>query len=181
MLDIRVPPTEFDNLWRAIVHEWPAYLGYATSFVTIGGIWMAHHGVFRRLSYANNRVMRLNLLLLMAVSFLPYPTRLVADAIRDEGAERAAVIFYGLALLAISAIFSALWATVASDRRLLRPEVTEEEVRAVLVASSPNLGLIVGVTVLAVLAPRVAAFGYLVIALVALARTRGDEPEVEPA
>src|SRR5215831_21046183 len=110
VLDIRVPASEFDNLWRGIVHQWPAYLGYATSFLTIGGIWLAHHGVFRRLLYANNRVMRINLLLLMAVSFLPYPTRLVADAIHDESAERAAVTFYGASLLAVSLLFSALWA-----------------------------------------------------------------------
>jgi uncharacterized membrane protein len=107
VLDIRVPVSELDNLWRGIVHEWPAYLGYATSFLTIGGIWLAHHGIFRRLLYANDLVMRINLLLLMAVSFLPYPTRLVADTIRNEDAERAAVIFYGLSLLAISALFGA--------------------------------------------------------------------------
>jgi uncharacterized membrane protein len=75
VLDLGVPVTEFDNLWRGIVHEWPAYLGYATSFFTIGGIWLAHHGVFRRLLYADNRVMRINLLLLMAVSSLPDQAR----------------------------------------------------------------------------------------------------------
>jgi uncharacterized membrane protein len=110
VLDIRVPAREFDNLWRGIAHQWPAYLGFATSFLTIGGIWLAHHGVFRRLLYANNSVMRINLLLLMAVSFLPYPTRLIADAIHSDSAERAAVVFYGLNLLAISTLFGALWA-----------------------------------------------------------------------
>jgi hypothetical protein len=71
-----------------------AYLAYATSFLTIGGIWLAHHGVFRRLRYGQH-VMRINLLLLAAVSFLPFPTRLVSEAIRDQSAERAAAIFYG--------------------------------------------------------------------------------------
>jgi uncharacterized membrane protein len=176
VLDIRVPVTEFDNLWRGIVHEWPAYLGYATSFLTIGGIWLAHHGVFRRLLYANNRVMRINLLLLMAVSFLPYPTRLVAETIRNQDAERAAVIFYGLSLLAISVLFGALWGTIASDRQLLRPEVTDEEVNAILIRATPGTGLYVGVTALAIVAPRVAAFGYLVIAVIAVLSARGDEP-----
>ena len=81
VLEIGIPASEFDDLWSAIFHEWPAYLGYATSFLTIGGLWLAHHGIFRRLRYANNAVMRINLLLLMAVSFLPYPTKLVAEAI----------------------------------------------------------------------------------------------------
>jgi len=68
VLDIGIPASEFDDLWSAIFHEWPAYLGYATSFLTIGGIWLAHHGIFRRLRYANDPVMRINLLLLMARS-----------------------------------------------------------------------------------------------------------------
>jgi uncharacterized membrane protein len=181
VLDIGIPPSEFDHLPSAILHEWPAYLGYATSFVTIGGIWLAHHGVFRRLRFANNRVMRINLLLLMAVSFLPFPTKLVADAIRDESAERAAVIFYGLCLLVISVLFAALWGTVARNRDLLRPDVTEEEVNAILLRASPNIGFYVGVTALAIVAPRVAAIGYLVIAVVGVLRVRGDEPATEPS
>jgi uncharacterized membrane protein len=175
VLDLRVPASEFDNLWRGIVHQWPAYLGYATSFLTIGGLWLAHHGVFRRLRYANNRVMRINLLLLMAVAFLPYPTRLVAEAIRSNSAERAAVIFYGLNLLAISSLFGALWATVARDRTLLKPEVSEAEVRAILVAATPSIGFYVGATVLAIVTPKVAAIGYLVIAIAFVLRARGDE------
>jgi uncharacterized membrane protein len=181
VLDIGVPASEFDDLWSAIFHEWPAYLGYATSFLTIGGIWLAHHGVFRRLRHANNRVMRINLLLLMAVSFLPYPTRLVAEAIRDESAERAAAIFYGACLLAIALLFSALWAAVARDRQLLKPDVTDDEVKALLLATSPNIGFYAGVIALAIVAPVVAAFGYLLIAVVGVMRVRGDEAAAEPA
>ena len=181
VLDIGVPPDEFDDLWRGIIDQWPAYLGYATSFLTIGGIWLAHHAVFRRLRYADHRVMRINLILLMAVSFLPYPTRLVAEAIESNSAERAAAIFYGLTLLAISVLFSVLWGAAARDRRLLRPEVTEEEVRAILAAATPRIGFYAAAIAVAVAAPRIAAFGYLVIAIVAILRARGDEATPEPA
>ena len=71
VLDIRVPPSAFDDLWSGIAHEWPSYLGYATSFITIGGLWLAHHAIVRRLQFASARVMQINLLLLMAVSFCP--------------------------------------------------------------------------------------------------------------
>jgi uncharacterized membrane protein len=175
VLDIRVPASEFDDLWSGIAHEWPAYLGYATSFITIGGIWLAHHGLFTRLQYVNRRVMQINLVLLMAVSFLPFPTRLVAEAIRDADAERAAVLFYGASLLAISVLLGALWATAASDRSLLRPEVGEEEVAAIIRATSPNVGFYLGVIALAIVLPVVAAVGYLVIAIVVVLRARGDE------
>jgi TMEM175 potassium channel family protein len=58
VLEISVPEESFGELWRGILHEWPAYLAYVTSFLTIGAIWLGHHGIFRRLAYVNDRVMR---------------------------------------------------------------------------------------------------------------------------
>jgi TMEM175 potassium channel family protein len=181
VLEIHVPASSFDDLWAGIANQWPAYLAYATSFLTIGGIWLAHHAIFRRLQYANDRIMRLNLLLLMAVAFLPYPTRLLAEAIHDKDAERAAVIFYGAILLVISLLLAAIWASVARDRDLLKPEVSEQEVNAILLATTPNIGFYVGVIVLAFVAPRAAAFGYLVTAIIAVLRARSDETEAATA
>jgi uncharacterized membrane protein len=111
VLDLHVPESDLNDLWHGIVHQWPNYLAYATSFITIGGIWLAHHAIFRRLRYVNTQVMRLNLLLLMTVSFPPFPTGLAAQAIRDTNAERVAVIFYGTSLLLVSVVLAALWRT----------------------------------------------------------------------
>ncbi len=72
VLDLSIPATEFHDLWAAIAGEWPAYLAYVTSFLTIGGIWLTHHGIFARVEYVDRLLMTLNLLLLMAVSFLPF-------------------------------------------------------------------------------------------------------------
>jgi uncharacterized membrane protein len=174
ILEVSVPESDFDNLWRGIVDQWPSYLAYATSFITIGAIWMLHHGIFRRLEYANGWVMRINLALLMAVSFLPFPTKLLAEAIHETDAERAAVIFYGATLLVISVLLSALWRVIVRDRDLLKPEVSEQEINAITLTMTPSLGFYVGVIVLAIFAPKVAAFGYLVIAIVAVLRAYGD-------
>jgi uncharacterized membrane protein len=180
VLDIRVPAAELDEPWRAIAGQWPAYLGYATSFLTVGGLWMAHHGMFRRLRFANGRLMQLNLLLLMAVSFLPFPTRLMAEAIQDAEAERAAVIFYGATLLVISGLLSAIWGVVARDRALLREGVTDEEVDAILLAATPSIGLYAIAVALAIVAPQVAAFGYLAGAVLAILRARGERAPADP-
>jgi uncharacterized membrane protein len=182
VLDIGVSQSELHDLWHGIAHQWPAYLGYATSFITIGGIWLAHHGVFRRLRYANNAVMRINLALLMAVAFLPFPTRLMAEALREpESSERAAVIFYGASLLVISLLFAALWRAAASDRQLLQPEVSDAEVRAIGRATTPSIGFYAVAMVLALVAPKIAAFGYLVVAIVAVARARSDTTSEQAA
>jgi uncharacterized membrane protein len=181
ILEVSVPESDFDNLWRGIAHQWPSYLAYATSFITIGAIWLVHHGIFRRLQYANSWVIRINLGLLMAVSFLPFPTKLLAEAIHDRDAERAAVIFYGATLLVISLLLSALCAVIRREHDLLRPDVSEQEINAILVATTPSLGFYVGVIALAIFAPRVAAFGFLVISIVVVLRAHGDQgtpPEI---
>ena len=111
-----------------------------TSFLTVGGIWLAHHGIFRRLQHSNSLVIQLNLLLLMAVSFLPFPTKLLAEAFHDPDAERAAVVFYGVTLLVISLLISVLWGSVARDRQLLKPEMSEEEIKAIAIATTRSIG-----------------------------------------
>ena len=174
ILEISVPESAFEDLWSGIAHEWPSYLAYVTSFLTIGGIWAAHHGIFRRLAYANQRLMLLNLLLLMAVSFLPFPTKLMAEAIHNEDAARTAVIFYGGTLLVISLLLSALWGSVTLDRHVLKPEVSDNEVKAIALVTAPSIGFYTAMIALAFFAPRVAIFGYLVISIIALLRMRGD-------
>jgi TMEM175 potassium channel family protein len=133
------------------------------------------------LEYANSWVMRINLGLLMAVAFLPFPTKLLAESIHDRDAEQAAVIFYGATLLVISLLHSALWGVIRRERDLLKPDVSKREINALVVATTPSLGFYVGVIVLAIFAPRVAAFGYLVIGIVAVFRAHGDQgtpPEI---
>ena len=176
VLEINVPESDFGNLWSGIAQQWPSYLAYVTSFLTIGGIWGAHHGIFRRLQYANKRLMVVNLLLLMVVAFLPFPTKLMAETIHDEHAARAAVIFYGAALLVISLLIGALWGSAVLDRSVLRPEVDDDEIKAITRATTPHIGFYAAVIVLAIFVPRVAIVGYLVIAIVALLRAQGDRP-----
>jgi len=64
-----------------LADEWPAYLAYLVSFSTIGAVWFAHTVITEYLGRANSTLIRLNLLLLMVVSFLPFPTRLLGDYI----------------------------------------------------------------------------------------------------
>jgi uncharacterized membrane protein len=63
VLDIRVPESGSDDLWRGIAAQWPSYLAYVTSFLTVGALWLAHHGIFARLRCVDSTVMRVNLLL----------------------------------------------------------------------------------------------------------------------
>ncbi len=139
VLEISVPESAFDDLWKGIADQWPSYLAYVTSFLTIGGLWIVHHGVLRRMRYADVSMLRLNLLLLMVVSFLPFPTKLVAEAISRTSAERPAVLFYGATLAAISAIFRAIVRHVADRGALVHEGIRAEVVEAAAERTRPNL------------------------------------------
>jgi uncharacterized membrane protein len=99
VLDIVVHPpgTPLEQVFNA----WPAYLAYTVSFLTIGAAWIGHTALTDRLERTDSLSLRLNLLLLLVVAFLPFPTRLVADGLGHVDNERVAVTVYGSTLLVI--------------------------------------------------------------------------------
>jgi len=106
-LALRPPGTPLEQLLRA----WPGYLAYIVSFLTIGGTWLLHTALTDQLETADSLFLRLNLLLLLVVVFLPFPTGLVADHLsHDVSGERVFVTLFGLTLLAIRLMGSALTA-----------------------------------------------------------------------
>jgi len=99
VLDIALHPP--GSPLKQVLEAWPYYLAYLVSFLTIGGAWLAHTALTDRLARADPILLRLNLLLLLAVGFLPFPTRLVAQALHAVSGERVFVTMYGLTLLTI--------------------------------------------------------------------------------
>ncbi len=181
VLEISVPEEAFTNLWQGIADQWPSYLAYVTSFLTIGVVWFVHHAIFRRMAYADATVARANLLLLMVVSFLPFPTGLAADAIRDPDAERPAVLFYGATLFVAFALITALGRYVAGRPELLHGAV-QEEIEALTARTAPNLALYALALVVTLVAPQVAAFGFLASAVLGVLRIKGEAaPGERPA
>lgn len=111
---------------QQVVHAWPSFVAYIISFLTIGAAWLAHTGLTERLAQTDRVFLRLNLLLLLAVVFLPFPTRLIADALYHPSSQRVFVTIYGLTLLAIRLLGSALDA-YARHEHLYTPHRDSEE------------------------------------------------------
>ena len=109
-----------------VLREWPSYVAYLVSFLTVGAAWLGHVALTDRLKRVDSIFLRLNLLLLMVVTLLPFPTRLVGDALRDTDAERVFVTIYGLTLLTIRLLVFALDA-YASRERLYSGEGDEQD------------------------------------------------------
>lgn len=87
VLDITVPAGSEDDLLAAVVNQWPSYLAYVVSFATIGVAWLEHNAITDYMDYADAMVVRVNLSLLLLVSFLPFPTRLIAKYFGERDAE----------------------------------------------------------------------------------------------
>jgi len=93
---------------QQLLDGWPSYAAYVISFLTIGAAWLGHTAMTDQLDRADRILLRINLLLLMMVVFLPYPTRLIADALKEPSGERVFITLYGLTLLVIRALLFAL-------------------------------------------------------------------------
>jgi TMEM175 potassium channel family protein len=87
VLELGVSSDAGGHLLHSITHQWPSYLAYVTSFLTIGVIWIQHSAIVGSLRTADVGLYRLNLLLLLFVSFLPFPTKLLAEFIGEKGPE----------------------------------------------------------------------------------------------
>src|SRR5262245_3600990 len=164
VLEISVPVGSEEDLLRAVLDQWPSYLAYFVSFASVGAIWLAHTAVTEYLDHADRWLMRLNLLLLLFVSFLPFPTKLLAESVNEEDAGRVATTIYGLTLLVTALVLSAVW-RYALSAHLVRPDTTDEDVKLLTKKLSPGLGGYAVMIVLGIFQPVVAVVGYLAIAV----------------
>jgi uncharacterized membrane protein len=164
VLDIAVPTASGDRLLHAVLDEWPSYLGYVVSFFTIGAVWIAHVAVNECLERVDSTLIRLNLLLLFFAAFLPFPTRLIDEYVREPNAERVAVTSYGLVLLAMNIALSVLWRYAVAGHQI-RGDTDPERVRALTDKLTPGLAFYVVTLAVGLLFPIAAVILYLLIAV----------------
>jgi len=154
-----------EPLGHALLHSWPSYAAYATSFATIGIIWVNHHTVIDQLARVDRRFLFINLFFLMVVAFIPFPTQLVAEHIRDGGANaRDAALAYGITCTFMAISFGSLWAYAIRDRRLLRHDADPRTVAGITRSFRPGVPLYLGCTLIAFASPAVSVAGYAALA-----------------
>ena len=83
ILDVKVPQGARGHLGESLRDQWPQYVAYLMSFFIVGIIWLNHHATVQLLAHTDHGVQVLNLLLLLPVSVLPWPTALLAENVRD--------------------------------------------------------------------------------------------------
>jgi uncharacterized membrane protein len=125
VLGISVPREGTHHLAHDVGHQWPEYVAYVISFLTIGIIWINHHAMISRLREADHTILILNLLLLMTIGLLPFATDLVAT---HRGQPLAAAIYSGCFML-MAIAFSVLNRRVLIVRADLLVETLPLELR----------------------------------------------------
>jgi uncharacterized membrane protein len=127
VIDIKLPSHELvaaNGLAKSLATIWPSYLAFVTSFVTILVIWVHHHWIFVLIRRSDHLLLYLNGLLLLFVSFVPFPTALLAEYLSHPEAKVAANLYTGT-FLAISLAFAAIWRH--AKMTLLSPMATNEK------------------------------------------------------
>ncbi len=153
ILDIALPATTSgDGLSKALLDLWPRYLAYALSFVVIARFWVIHHQAFRLIARDDTALLWLNLLLLMFVAFLPFPTAVLGE----HGGSPAAATLYAAAVCLASTASAAIWWYASGRGKLLRPDVEPAQVRATRARSLSGPVFFAATVPIAVFAPYVA-------------------------
>jgi uncharacterized membrane protein len=122
VLDLKVPDLDMDQVTDAelrgrLLRQWPAYLGFLSSFGTILIIWVNHHNLFNLIRRTDRAFLFINGFLLLLVTFIPFPTALLSRFILSDAAPTAAFVYaFTYFLLAIA--FNLLW-YAARDRKLM--------------------------------------------------------------
>ncbi len=154
------------GLFDEILQRWPAYVAYIVSFTVIGLIWVAHHSMFERISSVDRPLLFLNLALLLGIGFIPWPTSVLADYIRDGGINASvATALYSLTMTLIGIVFMGMWLHLVRHPEHTTEAVTEAQLRRSLrlAAVSP---IVYGITIgLAFVSPYLCLVVYAMLAV----------------
>lgn len=123
VLEIRLPTSEGPatnaELLARLLSIWPHYLGYVLSFLVIGTFWMGHHRKYGLIQRYDGNLLLLNLLMLMWIAFIPFPTALIS-----EYGNRTATIFYALTIAATGVMSATNWWYAAYHNRLVNDQLS---------------------------------------------------------
>lgn len=118
-------PAHSTQLVHDLLHAWPSYVAYLVSFVTIGLLWIEHHGMMSAVRGINRRFLERTLVFLLFISIIPWPTALAANyADQAVPAARATAVLYAATMLMMGLSFTWGWRYLAAH-----PELVAEPAR----------------------------------------------------
>jgi uncharacterized membrane protein len=160
VFDLQVPQPKAGETFSVatlgleLLKQWPFYLAFITSFATILIMWISHHSIFKMVYRSNTPFLFANGFLLLTVTAVPFPTSLVAEYLNKPAAAMACAVYAGIFIVVNLAYNVLLW-TVRHHRYLLRPEVSDAQLKMTTRNALLGLPLYLIATVVAFLNPYV--------------------------
>lgn len=135
VLGIKVPkPIDLiradGSLGLALLTMWPHYLAFVTSFATILAKWVNHHRMFTFIQRSDHTLLYWNGLVLLLVTFLPFPTGLLAEYLLHPEAKVAGAVFSGT-YVAIALAFKSMWNYATKQNRLLARNIDQHDIEQI--------------------------------------------------
>jgi uncharacterized membrane protein len=128
ILGIKVPDLDSfasrQELYQALLRLWPSYFAFILSFAAVLIMWINHHGFFKYLRKINSPFLFANGFLLLAVTFINFPTAVLARYFGTQAFNIASAFYCG-SMVIISIAFNLLWFSSAYKRKLVKDEITD--------------------------------------------------------
>ncbi|PWT73927.1 MAG: DUF1211 domain-containing protein [Bacteroidetes bacterium] len=128
ILEIKIPDSEtlaHQSLFHYLSGLWPKYFAYVFSFIVIGIWWANHHYVFKLYKKTNHVFNVLNVLFLMTIAFLPFPTAIFGEYITEDKHRQAAVSFYAVGIFLPAIVWVTMWLYASFGKRLLDQRLSD--------------------------------------------------------
>ncbi|HEU0163911.1 MAG TPA: TMEM175 family protein [Thermomicrobiales bacterium] len=132
IIEVKVPEVESGALWHALRDQWSSYAGFVVSFLVIGVIWVNHHTMFDTIVKADEKLLFLNLILLMVVAFIPFPTALLAHYLEAGHDAHVAAYVYSATMLAMGLAYTAVWAYAMRTKGIVTDRLDSRARRVLL-------------------------------------------------
>ncbi len=134
VLNIKLPPDNLlddPHMWPALLAQLPSLLAFVTSFATIGIMWINHHRLFKHIKGTDTGLLLFNLLLLLLIVFIPYPTALLAQQYATHPDQHIAAVVYSGTYVITAICFNLLWRYASYHNRLLGKDADSRAVAAI--------------------------------------------------
>ncbi|MCC7021488.1 MAG: DUF1211 domain-containing protein [Thermomicrobiales bacterium] len=128
VLDLR-EPTVSHGLLDALLKQWPAYLSYALSFLIVGIIWAQHHWMFQLIRRTDHIFILINVVFLMWVAIVPFPTALLSSYLENRSERQTAVAVYTAVFFVGGLLVNLQWRYAIHRNRLLGAEVDRRAIQ----------------------------------------------------
>lgn len=150
ILEIKVPHADH-GLWAGLAALWPSYTAFAMSFIVILIMWVSHHELMHMIHRVNYPILFVNGLLLLTVTFVPFPTAVLAEHLNTPAAS-SAVAFYCATFAVNGLVWNVMFNTMVRSG-CLRPEVNAATIAGVRRAYYLGLTVYVAAALLAFVQP----------------------------